>query len=84
MYSTLLFCSTLKGGLGEKLLAALSSKDVAEYRDGRLATGLKTQTVRHDLALLSRAIKQGMMEWGIALPAGNPVNRPEFRGGRWV
>ncbi len=63
----------LKAGLGEKSLAALSARDVAEYRDARLSTGLKTQTARHDLALLSRAIKQGMMEWGIALPAGNPV-----------
>jgi integrase len=63
----------LQAGIGEKSLAALSARDVAEYRDARLSTGLKTQTVRHDLALLSRAIKQGMMEWGIALPAGNPV-----------
>ena len=63
----------LKAGLGEKSLAALSARDVAEYRDARLSNGLKTQTVRYDLALLSRAIKQGMVEWDIALPAGNPV-----------
>jgi integrase len=67
------YIRALKAALGEKSLATLSSRDIAEYRDARLATGLKTQTVRHDLALLSRAIKQGMMEWGIALPAGNPV-----------
>ena len=67
------YIRALQAGLGEKSLAALSSRDVAEYRDARLSTGLKTQTVRHDLALLSRAIKQGMMEWGLALPAGNPV-----------
>jgi integrase len=67
------YIRALKAGLGEKALAALSSRDVAEYRDARLSTGLKSQTVRHDLSLLSRAIKQGMMEWGIALPAGNPV-----------
>ena len=67
------YIRALQTGLGKKSLSALSAKDVAEYRDARLSTGLKTQTVRHDLALLSRAIKQGMMEWGIALPAGNPV-----------
>jgi len=67
------YIRALKSSLGDKTLAALSPKDIAAYRDARLSTGLKTQTVRHDLALLSRAIKQAMMKWGIVLPAGNPV-----------
>lgn len=62
--------------LGERLgrwsPAALTARRVAEYRDSRLADGVSGETVRKELALLSRVLDTAMREWGVALPA-NPV-----------
>jgi len=62
----------LKSRLGSYKLAALSSTAVAGYRDARLQE-VSAQTVKHELGLLNRALKKGMQEWGIALPAGLPT-----------
>ncbi len=68
-------------------ILALTPERVAQYRDSRLrmqAMGggkqgrpqprlVSTQTVRHEVAMLKRAINHAMCEWGLNLPAGNPV-----------
>lgn len=68
-------------------LLALTPERVAKYRDARLRTKangggqqgrpqnrlVSTQTVRHEVALLKRAIGHAMMEWGLNLPSGNPA-----------
>ena len=69
-------------------LIALTPKRVALHRDDRLATRarnggkngklrkntLSTQTVRHEITLLKRAIDEAVREWGLYLPAGNPAS----------
>lgn len=59
--------------MGELSLASCTSTHIAAYRDKRLASRLSAQTAKHDLALLSRVFNVAIKEWGIALPAGNPV-----------
>ncbi len=65
--------------LGRLSLAALSPEALAIYRDRRLKTVSKktgrimtSQTVRHEIALLSRVITHAIKEWGFPLPHGNP------------
>jgi integrase len=65
--------------LGRLSLAALSPEALALYRDRRLKTVSRktgrvvtSQTVRHEIALLSRVITHAIKEWGIPLPHGNP------------
>jgi integrase len=65
--------------LGKLSLAALSPEKLALYRDKRTKsiskkTGrtLTSQTVRHEIALLSRVITHAIKEWGIPLAHGNP------------
>jgi integrase len=65
--------------ISQHSLASLTPELIANYRDKRLndisqKTGRSrsTQTVRHELSLLSRVINHAMKEWGIALPHGNP------------
>jgi integrase len=44
-----------------------------------------TQTVKHELGLLQRALKMAVMEWGIALPGGIPtamVKKPALPAAR--
>jgi integrase len=79
----------IRSNLGSLPLIALTTQRVAEYRDERLRTRatnggpfgkpqkhlLSTQTVRHEIALLKRGIDQGIREWGLYLPAGNPVSQ---------
>ncbi|WP_414041030.1 site-specific integrase [Acidithiobacillus sp. M4-SHS-6] len=59
--------------IGSHSLASLSPSILAKYRDQRLSTGISTQTVRHELSLLSRVLNLAIKEWGISLPMGNPV-----------
>ena len=65
--------------LGQYSLLALSSSMIAQYRDMRLAsisrrgTITSPQTVKHELSLLTRALKKGQHEWGMTLPAGLPT-----------
>jgi integrase len=62
----------LDARLGRLSPAALTATRVAAYRDARLTDGLSGDSVRKELALLSKLLKTAMREWGIALPA-NPV-----------
>ena len=59
--------------LGNLLLSAITSSILARYRDQRLADGAAAQTAKHDLSLISRVLNTAIKEWGIDLPAGNPV-----------
>jgi len=82
----------LQAGLGKYSLAALNSSMIAKYRDKRLTTIsektgrlVSTQTVKHELGLLQRALKMAVMEWGIALPGGIPtamVKKPALPAAR--
>jgi integrase len=79
----------IESDLASLPLIALTPERVAQYRDERLRTRarnggpfgkvqkrlLSTQSVRHEIALLKRAIDQGIREWGLYLPAGNPVSQ---------
>lgn len=78
----------IKSDIAKLPLIALSSEHVAKYRDARLRTRamgggregrpqerfVSNQTVRHELGLLKRAIGLATREWGLNLPAGNPLN----------
>ena len=59
--------------LGRLPLSSITSSVLAKYRDQRLADGAAAQTAKHDLSLISRVLNTAIKEWGIALPAGNPV-----------
>ena len=82
----------LQAGLGKYSLAAINSSIIAKYRDKRLSTIsektgrlLGTQSVKHELGLLQRALKMAAMEWGIALPTGIPtalVKKPALPAAR--
>jgi hypothetical protein len=68
-----------KSSLGKYALSQLTPDLIAKYRDKRLntvssKTGRKvsSQTVRHEIALLSRVITHAIKEWNIPLPHGNP------------
>jgi integrase len=62
----------LLGYFGKYSLAAVTPDIVATYRDQRLAAGLKNNTVRLELALLSHLFNVAMREWGLGL-VYNPV-----------
>jgi len=52
-------------------LAALDTVHVAQYRDRRLYhDGASAQTVKHEIGLLNRVLKQCSIDWGIHLPRG--------------
>lgn len=55
-------------------LAALTSTELAKFRDRRL-TEVKEATVRKDLAFVRSLINICMKEWGISMPHGNPVDQ---------
>jgi len=63
-------------------LAALKAKDVAEYVRNREDVGCKPDTIRLDLALISKLYKHARQEWGME-SLRNPVDavrRPSLRG----
>ncbi|WP_394672143.1 site-specific integrase [Limnobacter sp.] len=62
----------LEEKLGEKSVADLDQRLIAEYRDERLKVVSGT-TVRKELYLLSKILGFAEMECGINLPNGNPV-----------
>lgn len=71
--------------LGELSLTTLDSSHVAVYRDRQLQAGAAPQTVKHDIGLLGRVLKQCVVEWGIPLPHGiitNQVRKPSLPPGR--
>lgn len=57
---------------GKYSLASISSAMLAAYRDERLKA-VAPQTVVHELGMISRVFKACAMDWGIALPNGNPA-----------
>lgn len=60
--------------IGSLSLAALSSSQLALFRDRRLQS-VGGDSVRKDLALIRRVLNLAMREWSIALPHGNPVSQ---------
>ena len=58
--------------LGAYSLAAITADIVADYRDKRLADGLKSNSVRIELALLSHLYTVAIREWRLGLTY-NPV-----------
>lgn len=58
---------------GKHSLAGITPAILAEYRDTRLKA-VSAQTVAHELGFVSRVFKVAAMDWGIALPKGNPVS----------
>lgn len=65
----------VREALGRMALASVTSSVLAKYRDAQTANGYAPQTVKHDLSVLSRVLNTAIKEWGIALPAGNPLLR---------
>ena len=53
-------------------LASITPGRLSEYRDERLKA-VSPQTVIHELGMVSRIFKAAAMDWGIALPKGNPI-----------
>lgn len=69
---------------GKYSLASISSAMLAAYRDERIKA-VSGQTVVHELGMMSRVFKACAMDWGIALPSGNPaalVRKPAVANGR--
>lgn len=58
---------------GKHSLGGISPAMLADYRDCRLKE-VSAQTVSHELGMVSRIFKTAAMDWGIALPKGNPVS----------
>lgn len=57
---------------GAYSLASITPARLSEYRDNRLKA-VSPQTVIHELGMVSRIFKAAAMDWGIALPKGNPI-----------
>lgn len=69
---------------GAYSLAAISPAMLSEYRDER-AREVSGQTVLHEIGMVSRIFKAAALDWGIALPHGNPValvRKPALDNGR--
>ena len=74
----------LTSELGKYSLAAITPDIVAQYRDKRLAEGLKNDTVRLELALLSHLFSTAIKEWRLGLyynPVAN-IRKPAPGPGR--
>lgn len=78
----------LKDELGSLPVIALDGERLAKYRDRRLKMDARTggqfggkslgrkvvgETVRKEMSLLGRVINIAIREWGLYLPAGNPI-----------
>lgn len=76
--------NTLEARFGRTRLIALYTKDIADFRDERLALGKAPATVVKELNLLRVVIDYAIRDMGIYLPA-NParmVKNPAVRNGR--
>lgn len=70
--------------LASRFLPAIRGKDVAEYIKEREAEGVGANTIRLDLALLSRLFEVAIRDWGME-SLNNPVKRvikPKLPTGR--
>lgn len=75
----------LKTHLGFLFLAVLRSNHVAAFRDQRLKE-VSSQSVKHELGLLNRALKFAQIDCGIHLPHGLPtaqIRMPKLPPGRY-
>lgn len=67
-------------------MISLTAERLAMFRDSRMKSQaqlggplgkttrpISSQTVRHEMILIGTVIKHGMREWGLVLPAGNPM-----------
>lgn len=69
---------------GRYSLASITSAMLSEYRDARLRV-VAPQTVVHELGMISRLFRAASLDWGVALPRGNPVaqvRKPSVRNER--
>lgn len=67
-----------------KSLSALSTSDIATYRDDRLEV-VGNKTVKDELGYIRRIIHVAQTDWGISLPSGNPadfVTKPKVSNAR--
>jgi len=62
----------LTSSLAKQSLASIGSRDVSRYRDTRLKI-VSASTVNRELNILSHMFTVAMQDWGVGLPAGNPV-----------
>ncbi|KXW58408.1 site-specific integrase [Ferrovum myxofaciens] len=67
-------CQHLDIFLGKYSIAALMPQLIAKYRDERLKK-VSGATVRKELNMLSKVLTVATQEFGIPLPAGNPLPR---------
>lgn len=70
--------------LGHLFLSVIGGKEVANYRDQRLAAGKSPNTIRLELALLSHLYTVARTEWGMSTLI-NPVEfvkKPKLPAGR--
>lgn len=70
----------LMEAFGDWKLTAITPDAVASYRDARLKgfnglDAVSSSTVRKDISLLQRILKQADQEWGYRLPMGIPTER---------
>lgn len=70
--------------LGKLSIVELTPSVIATYRDSRLINR-SPQTVKHEVCFIGRVLTVASREWGLTLPAGNPVNlvsKPKLPRGR--
>lgn len=70
--------------LADKFIAAIRVKDIADFIKERESEGVSGNTVRIDLAMLSRLFNVAMSDWGME-SLGNPVtkaSKPKVPKGR--
>lgn len=74
----------MKRELGNFASSRLLPKDVAAYRDKRLAGGASGATMRKDLNSLSHVLDTAIKDWGLPLPANRVslIRRPKIARGR--
>lgn len=73
-----------KRGLASRFLASIRGKDIADFIKEREKEGAGPNTIRLDLALLSRLFEVAATDWGME-NLSNPVrkvNKPKLPGGR--
>lgn len=63
-----------QSSLSSLSLINVTPKVITEYRNDRIAGGLKAATVIKDLTMLSAFFNHVQREWHITLPKGNPVD----------
>ena len=73
-----------KREIASKLMASIRTKDIADFIKEREGDGVKPNTIRLDLAILSRLFEVAATDWGMESLV-NPVKRarkPKLAGGR--